>query len=483
MPNSTVTHMNSMTPAQMDGCAIETVVVDEYVQTDLDYLSFLAKDSNPTLLALVGVQSHQFHRSLDLAAYALSNGVEHCIIGGPHPMTCDTQAVQNRGVSIALAEAEVIWPSVLRDAIRGELRPAYGRDQRWQQELEAPVLTPPSRRDLRRYVIPMMGIYPARGCPFTCNFCSVIKIAGRQIRSQSVETTMASLRAAKKAGVRMVMFTSDNFNKYPEAPELMQRMIEEKIEIPFFVQCDTQVARDEAFIELLGRARCFGMFVGVESFKRKTLLTVHKAQNHPETYGEIIRLCRRYGVLSHFSNIIGFPGDSASDVREHAGILSELAPDKADFYILTPIPGTDQYRDFLAAGRISEPNLDRYDGTNSTWRHDVMDARELSGLLFECYRRFYSCKRAARRVVSVLRPWKTPLGLIHEAAVTGFYRFCAWKQIHPMSGGVGRVWRDSSSDYVHLRRKRYGFDVAPLPGNLELSESDAEFNRKAKMVL
>src|SRR5262245_4767161 len=200
MPNSTITYLRSMTPQHMDGCSIETSIVDEYIQTDLDYLKLLRSNGERTLLALVGVQSHQFHRSLDLAAYALANGVEHCVIGGPHPLTCDTTPLQNRGVSFALAEAEVIWPSILRDAIRGELQPVYGIEQRWQQELEAPILIPPSPRDLRRYVVPMMGVYPARGCPFTCNFCSVIKIAGRQIRSQSVATTMASLRAAKKGG-------------------------------------------------------------------------------------------------------------------------------------------------------------------------------------------------------------------------------------------------------------------------------------------
>ena len=49
------------------------VTVDEYVHTDLDYLRLLAGDRDRrTLLALVGVQSHQFHRALDLAALARS---------------------------------------------------------------------------------------------------------------------------------------------------------------------------------------------------------------------------------------------------------------------------------------------------------------------------------------------------------------------------------------------------------------------------
>jgi radical SAM superfamily enzyme YgiQ (UPF0313 family) len=250
--------------------------------------------------------------------------------------------LQGRGVSFALAEAEMIWQQIIRDAIRGELEPVYGRDRRWAEELHPPVLIPPSKPDLRRYVVPMLGIYPARGCPFTCNFCSVIKIAGRQIRSQSVSTTMESLRKAKHAGVRLVMFTSDNFNKYAEAKELLEQMIAERIEIPFFVQCDTQVAKQEEFISLLGRAACFEMFVGVESFNRKTLLDAHKAQNHPSTYGEIVRLCAKYGIVSHFSNILGFPNDTVGSIHEHLDVLRGLNPDVASFYVLCPIPGTEQ---------------------------------------------------------------------------------------------------------------------------------------------
>src|SRR5438552_5273964 len=189
----------------------------------------------------------------------------------------------------------------------------------------------------------MLGIYPARGCPFTCNFCSVIKIAGRQIRSQSIATTIESLRNAKAAGVRLVMFTSDNFNKYSEAKELMEQIIAENIRMPFFAQCDTQVAKQEELVALMGRAGCFEMFVGVESFSRKTLLAAHKTQNHPSTYSNIVRLCRKYNIVSHFSNIIGFPDDTAETIAEHLDVLRSLQADAASFYILCPIPGTEQY--------------------------------------------------------------------------------------------------------------------------------------------
>jgi hypothetical protein len=482
MPNSTVPYIRSMTPASVDGVDIETHAIDEYVQTDLDYLELLRNPSDPTLLALVGVQSHQFQRSLDLAAFARANGVRHCIIGGPHPMTCDTSMLQNRGVSFALAEAEMIWMQILKDAVQGELQPVYGADRRWAGELQAPVLIPPSERDLRRYIVPMLGIYPARGCPFTCNFCSVIKIAGRQVRSQPIETTMESLRKAKAAGVRMVMFTSDNFNKYTEAAGLLEQMIAEQINIPFFVQCDTQISKQEEIVMLLGKAGCFEVFVGVESFNRETLLAVHKTQNHPSTYSDIVKLCRKYHVLTHFSNIIGFPEDTAKSIHENLDVLLGLDPDVASFYILTPIPGTEQYDDFLAAGWITERNLDRLDGTTTAWRHPNLSWPEWQGLLYHCYRKFYSPRHILMH----------GLKGFHRDAFGGFLaylghplfnRYAVLKKRHPMSGGVLEVHIDSISAYEDLREKQFGFRQLPLPKSLRLSKADAELNRRARLAI
>jgi hypothetical protein len=482
MPNSTVPYIRSMTPESVRGVRIETHTVDEYVQTDLRYLDLIRNPDCPTLLALVGVQSHQFQRALDLAAFARANGVRLCIIGGPHAMTCDTTMLQDRGVSFALAEAEMVWLQILEDAIQGELQPVYGREQRWASQLESPVLIPPSKRDLQRYVVSMLGIYPARGCPFTCNFCSVIKIAGRQIRSQPVETTLLSLRKAQAAGVRLVMFTSDNFNKYAEAGDLLEGMIAEKIRIPFFAQCDTQIAKQEELVSLMGRAGCFEMFVGVESFSRKTLLAAHKAQNHPSTYSDIVKLCRRYGIVSHFSNIIGFPDDTEPSIREHLGVLRALSPDVASFYILCPIPGTEQYDDFLAAGYITESNLDRFDGTAPTWRHPSLRPGQLQDLLFSCYRQFFSPRHIITTAIRSVRP-KTISGLIPYLGHPLFSRFSASKRMHPMSGGIGRVRRDSFDDYRTLRINQFGFEQIPLPKSLQLSRADADLNRRVNIAI
>jgi radical SAM superfamily enzyme YgiQ (UPF0313 family) len=293
---------------------------------------------------------------------------------------------------------------------------------------------------------------------------------------------MASLRLAKAAGVRMVMFTSDNFNKYPEASELLQRMIDERLRMPFFIQCDTQIAHQAELVDLLSRAGCFQMFVGVESFSRKTLLAAHKAQNHPELYSDIVRLCRERGIITHFSNIIGFPSDTHESLEEHLDVLIRVRPDCASFYILTPVPGTQQYDEFLRDGWITEPNLDRYDATCTTWRHPVLQPEELRSTLFSAYRRFYSARQLLSVGLDSLRPRPVHAGIVPFIGVPLFSRFSAWKEMHPMSGGVGRIHRDAYSDYRQLRRKRYGYDLVPLPKSLELSAADEALNKMGRAI-
>jgi hypothetical protein len=486
MPNSTVPYLASLTPARVGGAPCEVRAVDEYVRTDLSYLSLL--DPAPgvkVLLALVGVQSHQFHRALDLAALARARGAA-AVIGGPHPMTCDTSMLQGRGVAFALSEAELVWPRILADAAQGELTCVYGRDRRWQERLDPPVLAPPPRRELRRYVVPLLGVYPARGCPYSCNFCSVIKIAGHRVRSQPVETTLATLAAAKKAGVKFILFTSDNFNKYPEARPLLDAMIAEDIRLPFFVQCDAQIERQEDFVELLARAGCYQIFVGAESFDTAALRAAHKFHNTPEKYGRIVALCHRYGIGSHFSNILGFPSDTAAGILEHLRTLRLLSPDVASFYILTPIPGTEQYDDFLRNGLITEPNLDRFDGSCVTWRHPNLPARDLTDLLFRCYREFYGASDVTKRLFRLAtgcRDFRRGAGLFAVGGYAAQSRLACRRREHPMAGGIWRIRRDRAADYEDLRRRVFGLDRAPLPESLGLSAEDAESNRRAKLIL
>lgn len=470
MPNATLLHLKSMTPPEFGDRRVVVDTIDEYTQTNLRYLDLLRPETC-SLLAMVGVQSHQMHRALDLTALARANGVRNCVIGGPHAMTCDTSEVHGRGVSFALSEAELIWSKILRDSLQGNLRPVYGDGERWQNELKSPVLLPPTREELRSYLIPMIGVYPARGCPYNCNFCSVVKIAGRTVRSQSVETTVQTLLAAQEAGVRLVMFTSDNFNKYAEVRNLLEAIIDARLRLSYFVQCDVQLGRDEELVKLLARAGCAQVLVGVESFNRDTLKAIRKYQNKPERYADLVNLCHKHGLSTHLSNILGFPEQDEAAILQHLRELRALQPFVASFYILTPVPGSDQYDEYLRTGLIDETNLDRFDGTCSVWRHPHLSAQRLEELLFRAYREFFTTEEILAKLLR--HHWKAnwlvnaSVGLGYSA----FARFAASRRMHPMAGGFCRIKLDRADDYLLLRRRIFGIDRLELPASLPLTHS------------
>jgi radical SAM superfamily enzyme YgiQ (UPF0313 family) len=220
------------------------------------------------------------------------------------------------------------------------------------------------------------------------------------------------------------------------------------------------------------------MFVGVESFSRSALRDAHKLQNHPDRYARIIELCRKHSITTHFSNIIGFPEDTEAEVLDHLRTLKLLDPEMASFYVLTPIPGTEQYQDFLTENVITERNLDRFDTTYPTWRHPHLTHTQLSDLMFRGYREFYDARGIVAKLMR-LRRRKVPT--LNAVAFWGMCRLAARRRLHPMSGGVARVGLDHVGEYLPLRRRLFGFDLAPLPTNLELSAADQAINHTAKL--
>jgi hypothetical protein len=154
--------------------------------------------------------------------------------------------------------------------------------------------------------------------------------------------------------------------------------------------------------------------------------------------------------------------------------------------VLTPIPGTEQYDDFLHEGLITEDDLDRFDGTTVTWRHPNLESERLTSLLFRCHGDFFAARKVLPRLAShAAARWdfRTTAGLL-AMADAGIQ---AWdgirRRVHPMSGGIGRVRRDRAADYLPLRRGRFGIDSVPLPRSLALTAADEEINRRAKLPL
>src|SRR5450759_5175596 len=163
------------------------------------------------LIGLVGVQSNQFPRAVDLAKPFLEAGLPVCI-GGFHVSGCiamlpelpaDIREAQQLGISLFAGEAEELrLDQVLRDAWHGELAPLYN----YMNDLPALAGEPPPflpRKHVRRTSGSLSSVDLGRGCPYQCSFCTIINVQGAQephsLRRRSGNDRAGKLCAGHKA--------------------------------------------------------------------------------------------------------------------------------------------------------------------------------------------------------------------------------------------------------------------------------------------
>ena len=165
------------------------------------------------LICLVGVQTNQFPRAVDLARQFLAAGLP-VALGGFHVSGClsmlpvvppEIQDAMDMGISMFAGEAEEgRLDAVLQDAWNGTLKPLYNYMDDLPSLEGAPTpLLPPSA--LARNEGGMSSFDLGRGCPFQCSFCTIINVQGRKSRFRSADDLEAIVRENHKQGITVVL--------------------------------------------------------------------------------------------------------------------------------------------------------------------------------------------------------------------------------------------------------------------------------------
>src|SRR5688572_22621575 len=139
---------------------------DEVIYTDDLVQPFdLERDVKDVDLVGISVDSKTARRSYEIAQAYRKRGVK-VVLGGIHPTAVPDEAAQFAD-SIVVSEAEDIWPVLLQDFKRGELKPVY------RGPLPDLGGKPNARRELFRSkkYIPFQVVQTMRGCPYPCEFC------------------------------------------------------------------------------------------------------------------------------------------------------------------------------------------------------------------------------------------------------------------------------------------------------------------------
>ena len=96
-------------------------------------------------------------------------------------------------------------------------------------------------------------------------------------------------------------------------------------------------------------------------------------------------------IITHAAYIFGFPFDTPESLREDTRRLQEeLRVDLASFFMLTPIPGSQDHAEMVAGGNEMHPDLNDYDSFHETIRHSNFAPGELAASYGGAWKSFYS---------------------------------------------------------------------------------------------
>ncbi len=400
------------------------------------------------MVGLVGVQSNQFPRAVDIARPLRQAGIP-VAIGGFHVSGClamlpelpaDIKEAMALGISIFAGEAEGRLDEVLRDAWAGALKPLYNYmdDLPGMEGAVVPIL-PPER--IRRAAGAHTTFDAGRGCPFQCSFCTIINVQGRKSRFRSADDVERIIRANHANGIRRFFITDDNFARNRNWEAIFDRMIalrqNERIKCTFIIQVDTLCHRIPGFIEKAARAGCRRVFIGLENINPDNLASAKKRQNKITEYRAMLQAWKRAGALTYCGYILGFPTDTPERILGDIEIIKEELPvDVLEFFFLTPLPGSEDHKRLAAQGVAMDPDMNKYDLEHATTAHPLMSKQEWEDIYRRVWDAYYTpehIERIMRRAAALGVSTGYVLGYV---LVFGyFYRL---EGVHPLQSGLFR---------------------------------------------
>ena len=354
------------------------------------------------MVGLIGVQSNQYPRALDLGRQFRALGLP-VVMGGFHVSGCismlpklpdDLQEALDLGIHLFAGEAEGRMAQVLRDVAQGTAPPIYNfiTDLPEMAAAVVPILP-------REVVTRVAGHYSSfdagRGCPFQCSFCTIINVQGRKSRYRTADDVEAIVRSNAAQGVTRFFVTDDNFARNRNWEPILDRLIElrerEKFNIKILLQVDTLCHRIPGFIEKAARAGCNAVFIGLENINPESLMGTKKRQNKIWEYREMLLAWRAQKVMTYAGYILGFPTDTPESIARDIEIIKkELPIDLLEFFYLTPLPGSEDHKNLFMKGVAMEPDMNKYDLEHACTAHPRMSKEAWQRVYAEAWSRYYS---------------------------------------------------------------------------------------------
>jgi radical SAM superfamily enzyme YgiQ (UPF0313 family) len=423
----------------------------------------MVEEAGAGMVMMVGVQSNQFPRALDLARPLRARGIQ-VAIGGFHVsgvlsmlngVDAGLAEAKAMGISVFAGEAEGRLEDVLRDAVAGALKPLYNFMNDLPGIAGAPI---PLITALRawRTAGGLTSFDAGRGCPFQCSFCTIINVQGRKSRRRSADDVEQIVRENVAQGLHSFFITDDNFARNQDWEPILDRLIHlrevEGIKLTFVIQVDTLCHKIPNFIDKCARAGVKRVFIGLENINPTSLVGAKKRQNRITEYRAMLLAWKAHRVITYAGYILGFPNDTVDSIVHDIEIIKkELPVDLLEFFFLTPLPGSEDHQTLMKNGVAVDADLNRYDLNHACTAHPKMPREEWE----RAYRVAWATYYTPEHMRTILRRVAAMRGKVSNTVflITWFKGSIDIEHIHPLEGGFLRL--------KYRRDRRSGMPLEP----------------------
>ena len=313
---------------------------------------------NPHYVGISCNYTSQIYIVYKLASIAKAQGSQ-VVVGGWHPTVTVNETLSHRSIDIVVrGEGELTFRELIQMkdpanvkglSYKKRSKIIHNPDRPFQDikylELPSRKLRSFNARNTYNYLgFPIDCIETSRGCPYSCDFCSIHNFYKGAYRHREISEIINEIKSKEVMNHSGFIFiTDDNFmvnKKY--VMELCSAIISNKI-IKYFiaqVRVDSVVNHPDVF-KKMAEAGFVYLFLGIESFSDKTL----KKRNKQLEFKQIkkaIKLLHNWGYIIHGNIIIGADlDDTADDLESTIKIAKNIDIDIPSFSLLTPFPGTE----------------------------------------------------------------------------------------------------------------------------------------------
>jgi anaerobic magnesium-protoporphyrin IX monomethyl ester cyclase len=237
-----------------------------------------------------------------------------------------------------------------------------------------------------RVAIPNM----ARGCPFTCSFCSQWKF-WRDYRVRDPKKVVDEIqRLYEKHDVRFFILADEeptiNRKKFVAfCEELIARGLPEHVQWGINTRV-TDILRDEELLPLYRKAGLLHVSLGTEAAAQLKLDLFNKETKVSDNK-RAIQLLRDAGIVVEAQFIVGMENETAETLEETYRMAQDWKPDLANWSMYTPWPFTQLFSEM--SDKVEVFDFDKYNFVTPIIKPDAMDRGELLDRVMNNYRRFY----------------------------------------------------------------------------------------------